>query len=143
MGQSLFGFCFERNERSLHHSCRQVETKGVLGLARRCRQLDHTDILRLKLASEAISQFPRCPMLLDNRDSRESRDTVAEKLNDRRAWYSMLNNLQMSIWLWIGLSFASFIYGGLHLLAWNAPFPSRPQMLLWRISAVTVAVSGL
>lgn len=38
---------------------------------------------------------------------------------------------------------ASALYGGLHLVAWSAPFPSYTQRLLWRISAVIVTASGL
>lgn len=44
---------------------------------------------------------------------------------------------------WGLLILVSALYGGLHLVAWNAPFASRTQQLLWRISATTVTVSGL
>lgn len=42
--------------------------------------------------------------------------------------------------LLIGLSFASIIYGGLHLVAWSAPFATPKEQVLWRLSALTVAV---
>lgn len=32
----------------------------------------------------------------------------------------------------------STLYGALHLLAWDAPFRTRTEMLLWRISAVAI-----
>ncbi|KAL8721412.1 MAG: hypothetical protein Q9181_007707 [Wetmoreana brouardii] len=35
------------------------------------------------------------------------------------------------------------LYGGLHLVAWNATFPSRIEQALWRASAVCVACNGL
>ncbi|KAK0642086.1 hypothetical protein B0T16DRAFT_224874 [Cercophora newfieldiana] len=37
----------------------------------------------------------------------------------------------------------STIYGGWHLLAWNGPFNSQTSMILWRVSGLGVAVSGL
>jgi hypothetical protein len=38
---------------------------------------------------------------------------------------------------------AGLMYGGLHLLAWNAPFTNRIQELLWKISGLAVISSGL
>lgn len=37
---------------------------------------------------------------------------------------------------------AGMIYGGLHALAWNAPFPSQTQMMLWKISCMTLVATG-
>ena len=45
--------------------------------------------------------------------------------------------------LWLGLAVAGFMYGGLHLVAWNAAFSSRLEELLWRIAASSVALTGL
>ena len=39
----------------------------------------------------------------------------------------------------LGFSAAALMYGGLHVLAWNAHFDSYIQQLLWRISASVVA----
>jgi hypothetical protein len=44
--------------------------------------------------------------------------------------------------IWLGFSFAGLVYGGLHLLAWNAPFPSSVENKLWRSSGVLLASSG-
>jgi hypothetical protein len=38
---------------------------------------------------------------------------------------------------------AGLMYGGLHLLAWDAPFNGRVQELLWKISGIAVISSGL
>lgn len=38
---------------------------------------------------------------------------------------------------------AGGLYGGLHLLAWSAPFASSLSKLAWRVSAVFIASSGL
>lgn len=38
---------------------------------------------------------------------------------------------------------AGLIYGGLHCLAWNAPFQSNSERILWRLSSTTVASTGV
>ncbi|PVH97583.1 hypothetical protein DM02DRAFT_684776, partial [Periconia macrospinosa] len=45
-------------------------------------------------------------------------------------------------WVLAGIWIAGIVYGGLHLLAWNAPFPTLAQQLLWRISTTTLTASG-
>jgi hypothetical protein len=44
--------------------------------------------------------------------------------------------------LYFGLGATGLAYGGLHCLAWNAPFASDTERLLWRLSSVTVASTG-
>jgi len=34
-----------------------------------------------------------------------------------------------------------FVYGGLHCLAWNAPFATGAETLLWRISSVAIMLT--
>jgi hypothetical protein len=41
--------------------------------------------------------------------------------------------------LWTGLLLAGSLYGGIHLFAWNGPFPSGTERLLWRISCLIIA----
>ncbi|EPE33738.1 hypothetical protein GLAREA_06751 [Glarea lozoyensis ATCC 20868] len=41
--------------------------------------------------------------------------------------------------LFMVFSLASLSYGGLHLMAWNAPLASNVQRILWRISAASLA----
>ena len=43
----------------------------------------------------------------------------------------------------VGIIISGFLYGGLHLLAWNAPFRSRTEEWLWRSSGISIMVSGL
>lgn len=42
----------------------------------------------------------------------------------------------------VGFSVAGLLYGGLHMLAWTAPFHTRTQMILWRMSSLSLVVSG-
>jgi hypothetical protein len=37
---------------------------------------------------------------------------------------------------------AGILYGGMHLLAWNAPFATSIQRLFWRISGITIVSTG-
>lgn len=40
---------------------------------------------------------------------------------------------------WLAMSVAAFVYGGLHLLVWSAPFHAPIFGLLWKISGITTA----
>jgi hypothetical protein len=41
------------------------------------------------------------------------------------------------------MSAAAFMYGGLHLLAWNAAFHAPIYGLLWKVSGITTANLGI
>lgn len=43
----------------------------------------------------------------------------------------------------LGITLAGFLYGGLHLLAWDATFTSAAERTLWRVAALSLAASGL
>jgi hypothetical protein len=44
---------------------------------------------------------------------------------------------------WVVLISSSVIYGGLHMLAWNASFQTKTEKILWRISAPTMMGYGV
>lgn len=60
-------------------------------------------------------------------------------------WYNVFNNESELEWNLAShtysLSFTGLFYGGLHLIAWNAPFPNHIQRLLWRMSGIYLATS--
>lgn len=43
----------------------------------------------------------------------------------------------------LGTTLTGFLYGGLHLLAWNASFNTGAESVLWRVAALSLAASGL
>ena len=43
----------------------------------------------------------------------------------------------------VAIAIAVLLYGGLHLLAWNAPFASRVEQVSWRLSGTYIAGSGI
>lgn len=40
------------------------------------------------------------------------------------------------------LTIVGILYGGLHLLAWNAPFNTNVERLMWQISGIAIASFG-
>jgi hypothetical protein len=42
-----------------------------------------------------------------------------------------------------GLLAAGIVYGGLHSLAWNGPFATNAERMLWQISSISIAMPGI
>jgi hypothetical protein len=55
----------------------------------------------------------------------------------------LLEGYVSSLFFALVLAFVSAAYGGLHASAWNDFFPTWQECLIWRISAVVVAVTGI
>lgn len=43
----------------------------------------------------------------------------------------------------LGITFTGFLYGGLHMLAWEASFTSQAEADIWKLASVSLACSGL
>lgn len=43
----------------------------------------------------------------------------------------------------LGISLTGFMYGGLHMLAWDASFTSGAEAALWKLASISLACSGL
>ncbi|RSL41831.1 hypothetical protein CEP54_015696 [Fusarium duplospermum] len=67
---------------------------------------------------------------------------VKDSLTDRRRNSPRFDGVRGSWPLYLVLSIIGSIYGGLHCLAWNAPFATDLERLLWRLSSVTVSSIG-
>ena len=88
--------------------------------------LSHSDIQRWKLAARVPAQI-RVP---------------GRSLTTRIRNFPQLD-FALSQWpLYVGLGLTGFIYGGLHCLAWDAPFSSDLERLLWRLSSMSIASTG-
>jgi hypothetical protein len=95
----------------------------------------------LMLANEArlhygdidISAFYKSPIL----DSRIVKNRIHNQsiLTSRMIFFPDIS-------LRAGFLFAGLIYGGLHLTAWDAPFPTSVETVLWRVSASVITCSG-
>lgn len=115
------------------------------GLGVRKTAIDHAsprDVARWKLAREAIEHY-------------QLEDDVRLRHHDRSDIYDENSRVRLRIgnlgsligsraWeVWFGFAVAGILYGGLHLLAWNAPFPSRVEQVCWRVAASSVTMTPL
>ncbi|KAF2137495.1 uncharacterized protein K452DRAFT_361857 [Aplosporella prunicola CBS 121167] len=155
MGQTLFGFRYER-----------IEGKGIPAKNTGVQNFSHphvylslADKARWKYASEALEyglleagwgadevfvkgQYIRNGVYEDRGDS------LHDTLCDRNVnWPSDIQLTRIRTakhisWAYAGFVLAGTVYGGLHLVAWNAPFASSVEKLLWRSSGLVLVLSG-
>lgn len=135
MGQRLFGYAFPRKEPPLW-LMETVRHKGILSLQRPFIDLAPGDVLRWKLATQFFLENPT--------------------LRDRISWDNVTKDLHLGLpnlnFIWkdnISYSvsctflFSGLFYGCIHLAAWNAPFRTATESLLWRASGVCLTGSGM
>jgi len=65
-----------------------------------------------------------------------------DALTDRVRNSPKLESIRTDWMLYFGFGFVGLVYGGLHCIAWEAPFETEGERLLWRISSVAVAANG-
>ena len=152
---------YDRNFRRLSKSCFRyrilhwLSSQTILssagfrlpaGATGRDTAIDHfspTGFFRWKLALQAIDQYDLEHDLRTRHElhpyGQKERD-LKPRLKPRidNVIYTLARNE-----LWFGLAAAGSLYGGLHLVAWNAPFSSRLEEILWRIAASSVTFTGL
>lgn len=108
--------------------------------------IDHfspVDVFRWKLALQAIEKYDlehdlrsRHKLHPYGKEERDLNPRVKPRIDN--IIYTLARNE-----LWFGLAAAGSLYGGLHLVAWNAPFSSRLEEILWRLAASSVTMTGL
>ncbi|KAL9627315.1 MAG: hypothetical protein Q9164_007640, partial [Protoblastenia rupestris] len=115
------------------------------GLGVRKTAIDHLSPLtveRWRLAHEAIQKYD----LLDDLSARHgNRSDIPFHDEGSRVKDRIPNHISIIgskfLDVWIGSAIAGVGYGGLHLLAWNAPFQTSIEGILWRIAASSVAAT--
>ncbi|KAL9024592.1 MAG: hypothetical protein Q9196_006405 [Gyalolechia fulgens] len=113
------------------------------GLFIRNTAIDHLapgDVLRWKLAHAAIGRYD----LERDLRLRHATPVNGRRLRSRvkpRQWNIVLR--VKSAQLALAITISGILYGGLHLAAWSASFPSPVEQLLWRASALFVACNGM
>ena len=139
-GESLYGFYFGRYR--LKQGASLASVTGILGFSRPYVSLNPVDIECLKLAERGLQRF----ILSDYNE----KDLITFGAGDTRYptdrirdWPGNLN----ASWtegkaLLRGFTIAGSIYGGLHTIAWQAPFASPTETTLWRISSLALICSG-
>ena len=113
--------------------------------------LSSPDVMRWRLCARALQRY--CPepewSLISGTPSHQEFPAY-RSVCDRSANWPSSQHLELDkqhrvespLGILLGFSFAGLVYGGIHLLAWSAPFPSHTALTLWRSSGVLLALSG-
>ncbi|ROV92317.1 hypothetical protein VSDG_07303 [Cytospora chrysosperma] len=84
---------------------------------------------------------------LDRRVKRRLKQTLSNTLVDRVTNFPRRRHDhpkgQHTFRTHLGITLTGFLYGGLHLLAWDASFTTWPEAIVWRVAALSLACSGL
>jgi len=97
------------------------------------------DFKRFKLASEAARKYGSCTQILSRMDSTHRDQCLAVRVRNRPKILATKKNL----FLFTGFPVAGLFYGSIHLLVWNRSFRGETDELLWKISSLTILVSGV
>ncbi|OJD31299.1 major facilitator superfamily [Diplodia corticola] len=78
---------------------------------------------------------------LQRRVRRDLRDALADRVPN----FPRRSHLRRGVTLrtHLAVTLTGCAYGALHLLAWDAPFATRAEAVLWRLAALSLAASGL
>ena len=133
-GQVLYGFYLDEPG-IWHYDARLASYYGVLHLSRPKILLSPGDVRCLKLASHIYD-------LVELKHEGIIFDFVIDRSSNwpSRVCYDEFMSGEISSSL--GLILVGLIYGGLHIMAWQAPFHSSIQKTLWRVSSSFLAGSG-
>lgn len=66
----------------------------------------------------------------------EPRESLRIQVTNRLVDHFTQEKLTEGLVQWLAISAAAFVYGGLHLLSWNAPFHAPIYGLLWNFQAL-------
>lgn len=92
----------------------------------------------------AQSMTPENRHRLQRRLKRTMRNTLVDRVtNFPRRRHDSIPQEQHAFKTHLGISLTGFLYGGLHMLAWDASFTSDAESALWKLASVSLACSGL
>lgn len=81
---------------------------------------------------------------LQRRLKRTMRNTLVDRVtNFPRRRHDSVPQEQHAFKTHLGISLTGFMYGGLHMLAWDASFTSGAEAALWKLASISLACSGL
>lgn len=95
--------------------------------------LNERDIRRWRLAGEAMRKYG-----LSKPDTTLYLVTLKPVSESSGLFVTEDRNSIISMTATLGFALVAAAYGGLHALAWNAPFPTRRELKLWRGSTVII-----
>jgi hypothetical protein len=155
MGRVLHGFSYERVPRTL----KSRADDGILHVSPPTMNLSRSDVYRWQLAAEEIGNLGLIDVVgtetyIKGQYIQNGRyvdtlhclfDTVADRIPN---WPTQVSFQDLDIASstitkpYVGFAIAGALYGGLHLLAWTAPFASRGEEILWRASGLLLMASA-
>lgn len=81
---------------------------------------------------------------LQRRLKRTMRNTLVDRVtNFPRRRHDSTPQEQHAFKTHLGISLTGFMYGGLHMLAWDASFTSGAEAAIWKLASISLACSGL
>lgn len=145
IGQSVAGVCYPRPHYYYKRASGRKGECGILTQSRPAHTYLPIDRRRWSLASQAYERYS-----LQKTDTWKLRNLgIANWPQDSEIvdilvgiadeGFDFDRNFEAFL---AAFTIAGLLYGGLHLIAWNSPFISRTQRLLWRISGIAIAASG-
>lgn len=133
-----------------------VQKRGFMSLQRPFLQLTSTDVLRLQLAQQCYQKYSG--FIYRPNGKEYSKSYLNHPNQSHQIWLNeyivaRVRNWPLSyggciefesdaIYILFTLLISGLAYGGLHLLAWNPPVTKTAEVLMWRISGITVALFG-
>lgn len=148
MSQTLYGFCFEARYKRPARSPHSVKQRPYI-------VLKAGDILRWRRASEAVERFLKHEegdeSYIDFRGDSADRELNPDYVDDFIV--HRIHNWPTDILSSAGLEtqdiptcfsfgLAGLFYGGIHLVAINAPFHGRAEFALWFLSSISLMSTG-
>ena len=104
--------------------------------------LTESDFERLKLASQAIRKYGSDTETLRPMSGSVEKDHYLTVRSRNRPISADTDSSDTDGLGAIGFLLAGLFYGAVHLLVWNRPFRNETEKLLWRISNLTILLSG-
>lgn len=131
--------------------------QGFLSFQRPFIELTSGDMLRLQLARECYQKYPA--FICHQKHKNYEKSYLAHPNQTHQIWLNEYIVSRVQNWpdsegscqdsdingltVLMSLLVIGAAYGGLHLLAWNPPVSSHTQILMWRISGITLAISAV
>lgn len=121
-----------------------------LSLGRPYLEISAQERLRWKLAARRYAKAAAAASVSDTSSSTSTttcqssddaayREPVVRQVDD---WFVSKFSIVERADAAIGMILGGFVYGGIHALAWAAPFPSAKERVLWRMASVVVIAFG-
>ena len=140
VGEELHGFYIPRDESIIIDLSEYRSINEEAEKSRVCLHLRRGEVRCLQLASQALSRYGITTFTFKDKDG-----LLQYRIPDRPKFsgLSIDSSFNMaSLKFLLGFSIAGCVYGGLHLSAWNAPFPTTAQRHLWHLSGLILISSG-